>query len=95
MSAMYLIDISKERYLPLCITTFLVVKHKSTLIGNLHEVVESIVALLEVLSMDAEVMSNSNDTGALFQNLVNFLLKIVLAVDESWRQVSKAVLAKW
>ena len=51
--------------------------------GNLHEVVESDVVLLEILSMDAEVIGNSNDNCALFQDLVNLLLEDVLAADES------------
>ena len=63
--------------------------------GNLHEVVESGVVLLEILSMDAEVIGDSNDTCALFQDLVNLLLEDVLAGDKSWGQATKAISAKW
>ena len=62
---------------------------------NLHEVVESDVVPLEILSMDAEVIGDSNDTCALFQDLVNLLLEDVLAADKFWGQVMKAILAKW
>ena len=51
--------------------------------GNSHEVVESDVVLLEVLSMDAEVISDSDHASALFQDLVNLLLEDVLAADKS------------
>ena len=63
--------------------------------GNLYEVVESDVVLLEILSMDAEIIGYSNYTCALFQDLVNFLLEDVLAADKSWGQVTKAIPAKW
>ena len=63
--------------------------------GNLHEVVESDIVLLEILSMDAEIIGYSNYTCALFQDLVNLLLEGVLAADKSLGQVSKAILAKW
>ena len=62
---------------------------------NLHEVVESDVVLLEILSMDAVVISDSSDTCALFQDLVNLLLEDILAADESWGQAMKAISAKW
>ena len=63
--------------------------------GNLHEVVESDIVLLEILSMDAEIIGYSNYTCALFQDLVNFLLEDVLAADKSWGQATKAISAKW
>ena len=51
--------------------------------GNFYEVVESVVILVDVLSMKAEVNSNPNDTTALFWDLVNLLLEDVLAAEES------------
>ena len=64
-------------------------------LGNLHEVVESEVVLLEILSMDAEIIGYSNYTCALFQDLVNLLLEDVLAADKSWGQAMKTISAKW
>ena len=92
---MCIIDMSKERNLLLCNTAFVYVEDESMFSGNLHEVVESDVVLLEILSMDAEVISYSNYTCALFQDLVNLLLEDVLAADKSWGQVMKAISAKW
>ena len=95
MASMFIIDMSKEGYLSLCNAALVYVEHKSVFAGSLYEVVKSGVVLLEVLSMDAEVISDSNDTGALFQDLVNLFLEDVLAADESWGQASETVSAKW
>ena len=92
---MLVVDISKEGYLSLCNAAFVYVEHESMFTGSLHEVVKSDIVLLEVLFMDAEVISDSSDTGALFQDLVNLLLEDVLAADESWGQASETVSAKW
>ena len=80
MASMYIVDMSKERNLLLCNTAFVYVEDESMFSGNLHEVVESDIVLLEILSMDAEVIGYSNYTCALFQDLVNLLL--------SWLQTS-------
>ena len=64
-------------------------------LGNLHEVVESDVVLLKILSIDAEIIGYSHYTCALFQDLVNLLLEDVLAADKSWGQAMKAISAKW
>ena len=95
MASMFIVDVSKEGYLSLCDVAFVYVEHESVFLGNLHEVVESDIVLLEVLSVDVEIISDSDDTGALFQDLVNLLLEDVLAADKSWGQALKAVSAKW
>ena len=95
MASVFIIDMSEEGYLSLCDAAFVYVEHESMFSGNSHEVVESDVVLLEVLSMDAEVISDSDHASALFQDLVNLLLEDVLAADKSWGQASKAVSAKW
>ena len=94
MASMFIVDVSKEGYLSLCNAAFVYVEHKPMFSGNLHEVVESDIVLLEVPAMDTEIISDSDDTGALFQDLVN-LLEDVLAADKSWGQALKAVSAKW
>ena len=83
MASVFIVDMSKERYLSLCDAAFVYVEHESMFSGNSHEVVESDVVLLEVLSMDAEVISDSDHASALFQDLVNLLLEDVLAADKS------------
>ena len=95
MASMFIVDVSKEGYLSLCDAAFVYVEHESVFSGNLHEVVESDIVLLEISSMYTEIVSDSDDTGALFQDLVNLLLEDVLASDKSWGQASKAVSAKW
>ena len=82
MASMCIVDMSKETNLLLCNTAFVYVEDESMFSGNLHEVVESGIVLLKILSMDAEIISNSNDTCALFQDLVNLLLEDVLAADK-------------
>ena len=92
---MCIVDMSKERNLSLCNAAFVYVEEESLFSGNLHEVVESDIVLLEILSMDAEIIGYSNYTCALFQDLVNLLLEDVLAADKSWGQATKAISAKW
>ena len=92
---MCIIDMSKETNLLLCNTAFVYVEDESMFSGNLHEVVESGIVLLEILSMDAEVIGYSNYTCTVFQDLVNLLLEDVLAADKSSGQVTKAISAKW
>ena len=66
---MFVVDVSKEKYLLLCYTAFVHVEYESTFASNIHEVMESCVVFMHVLSMNAEIVGNSNDTRALVQNV--------------------------
>ena len=55
---------------------FVNVKHNFTLVGDIHEVVQATIVLFDVIFMDAEIISDFNDTCALFQDLVNLYSEI-------------------
>ena len=75
------------------LSPFVNVEYKSTFASNVHEVVESCVVFMHVLSVNAEIISNSNDTGALVQDVVNLLLEYVLTAGQSWGKMLKTVLS--
>ena len=95
---MFIVDVSKEKYLLLCYAAFVNAEYKSTFVSDVHEVVESCVVFMHVLSMNAEIISDSNDNRALVQDVVNLFLEYVLIAGQCWGggiENSTVLMASW
>ena len=70
---------------------FLWIEHNSILVGYLHEVMQMGIMFCLSATMYGDVISNSDTSGALFEELVYLLLEDVLWADQTKGKTQEAV----